>query len=90
MYSASTNIEEKIPGIGNLPIVGDFFKRSQHSADQQELIIVATPHLVSPIQRGGVPPLPGEGVGYSPALADMVLNRKQLDDFVVQYGLVKP
>ena len=90
MYSTTTNIEEKVPGLGNLPIIGDFFKRSQHSTEQQELVIIATPHLVSPMAAGTVPKLPGEGVSYAPSLAGMVLNTRQLDTFAAQYGLAPP
>ena len=90
MYSDSSNIEEKVPGLGDLPIVGDFFKRSQNSGEQQELIIVATPHLVSAMAPGAVPKLPGEGVAYAPSSADMMLNAKQLDRFTTQYGLAPP
>jgi pilus assembly protein CpaC len=87
MYSTNSNIEEKVPGLGDLPIIGDFFKRSQNSSEQQELIIVATPHLVSPMAPGAVPRLPGEAVAYAPSATDMVLNTRQLDKFVTQYGL---
>lgn len=90
MYSASSNIEEKVPGLGSLPIVGEFFKRSQHANEQQELVIIATPRLVSPMPAGQVPKLPGEGVSYSPSLAETLLNTKQLDEFTEQYGLSKP
>ena len=89
MYSASSNIEEKVPGLGSLPIIGDFFKRSQRSSEQQELIIIATPHLVSPMAPGRVPKLPGEGLSYQPSLADTLLNVNQLDGFADQYGLAR-
>jgi pilus assembly protein CpaC len=87
MFSSRSNIEEKVPGLGSLPIVGDFFKRSQNSAEQQELIIVATPRLVSPMAAASVPKLPGEGLAYAPGLDNTLLNTNQLDDFVAQYGL---
>ncbi|HWC62251.1 MAG TPA: pilus assembly protein N-terminal domain-containing protein [Rhizomicrobium sp.] len=90
MFSTSSNVEEKVPGLGDLPIIGDFFKRSQSSREQQELIIVATPHLVSPMAPGAVPKLPGEAVAYAPSTADMMLNTRQLDRFVTQYGLAPP
>lgn len=90
MYSASSNIEEKVPGLGSLPIVGEFFKRSQHASEQQELVIIATPRLVSPMSPGAMPKLPGEGLSYNPSLADTLLNTKQLDRFTEQYGLSKP
>jgi len=85
MFSSRSNIEEKVPGIGDLPVIGDFFKRSQNSAEEQELIIVATPRLVSPM--ASVPKLPGEGLAYAPTSAETLLNTKSLDDFVAQYGL---
>lgn len=90
MYSASSNIEEKVPGLGSLPIVGEFFKRSQHAKEQQELVIIATPRLVSPMSPAGMPKLPGESTSYTPSLADILLNTKQLDRFTEQYGLSKP
>lgn len=90
MYSAASNIEEKVPGLGSLPIVGDFFKRSQRSNEQQELVIIATPRLVSPMPSGRTPQLPGEGVSYDPSLADTLLNTRQLDRFTEQHGLAKP
>jgi pilus assembly protein CpaC len=90
MYSEASSVEEKVPGIGSLPIIGDFFKRSQRSGQQQELVIIATPHLVSPMAPGAVPKLPGEGLSYAPDLGDTLLNTSQLDDFAIQYGLAKP
>jgi pilus assembly protein CpaC len=77
-----------VPGLGDLPVIGDFFKRTENSAEEQELIIVATPRLVSPMAAASVPKLPGEGFAYAPSAAEMVANTKQLDNFVAQYGLV--
>jgi pilus assembly protein CpaC len=88
MYSASSNVEEKVPGLGSLPIIGEFFKRTQRSNEQQELVIIATPRLVSPMTKA--PRLPGESLAYDPSLAETLLNTKQLDNFNTQYGLAKP
>ena len=87
MYSTNSNLEEKVPGLGDLPIIGNFFKRAQHSTGQQELIIVATPRLVSAMPSGAVPKLPGEGNSYTPSSTEMLLNTRQLDTFVGQYGV---
>jgi pilus assembly protein CpaC len=89
MYSSDTNIESKVPGIGDLPVVGTFFKQSQHSRERQELIIIATPHLVAPMKPGEMPPLPGQDISYNPGLADTLLNTKQLDQAAIEYGLMK-
>lgn len=89
MYSASGNIEERIPGIGDLPIVGTFFKRTQNARERQELIIVATPRLVSPMEAGQVPALPGQGQRYDPDLAQNLMNVNKLDDHIVKHGLMR-
>ncbi len=52
---------DKVPMLGDLPIIGAFFKRLSYSQDDEELVIVVTPHLVQPIARGVEIPLPAEG-----------------------------
>lgn len=89
MYSASGNIEDRIPGIGDLPIIGSFFKRTQNSRERQELIIVATPRLVSPMEAGDVPKLPGEGQRYDASLGKNLLNVETLEDHIVRHGLMR-
>ena len=89
MYSADSSMEDKLPGIGDLPVIGAFFKQTQHSRERQELIIIATPHLVSPMKPGEMPPLPGENLAYSPTIADTVLGTRPLDKFTVEYGLMR-
>lgn len=90
MYSSSTNVEDKVPGLGDLPIIGQFFRTTQNSRERQELIIVATPRLVSPMEAGRVPKLPGEGVPpYDPSLEQRLLNTTTLDDHIVKHGLMR-
>lgn len=91
IYSNSTVTEAKVPGLGDLPIIGSFFRYSRNARSRQELVIVATPHLVAPIARGtAAPPLPGEEFtrAYDPSPADMLLNRRPLDAAVAQHGLM--
>ncbi len=49
----------KIPLLGDLPIIGSFFRNIQYSQDERELVIVVTPRLVRPIARGVTLPMPG-------------------------------
>lgn len=49
----------KVPFLGDLPIIGTFFRSLQYSQDEKELVIIATPHLVKPIAKGMELPLPG-------------------------------
>lgn len=51
----------KVPLLGDLPIIGAFFKQLSYSQADKELVIIVTPHLVSPIARGAaLPATPGE------------------------------
>ena len=89
MFSSSSNMEDKVPGLGDIPIIGNFFKTSLNKQERQELIIVATPRLVSPMAASNVPKLPGEGQSYNPTFSQMLLNTDQLDSKIVQHGLVR-
>ena len=46
MDSSETKTVEKIPFLGDIPIIGEFFKHTSKSRDKRELIIVVTPYLV--------------------------------------------
>lgn len=89
MYSTDSAMESKVPGIGDLPIIGAFFKQTQHSRERQELIIIATPHLVAPMNPGQTPSLPGENVSYNSTVATDILGTRPLDKFQVEYGLMQ-
>lgn len=51
---------DKIPLLGDLPIIGSFFRDLTYSREDKELVIIVTPHLVKPLARGTKVPLPGE------------------------------
>jgi pilus assembly protein CpaC len=51
----------KVPLLGDLPIIGAFFKQLNYQQSDKELVIVVTPHLVSPLAKDAVlPATPGE------------------------------
>lgn len=43
---------DKVPLLGDLPVLGSFFRRNSYQQSEKELVIVVTPHLVRPIARG--------------------------------------
>jgi len=45
----------KIPGIGDIPILGDLFKSKSVQKSDDELLIVVTPRIVHPLTDGNVP-----------------------------------
>jgi pilus assembly protein CpaC len=51
---------DKIPLLGDIPVLGAFFRDLRYSRQDKELVIMVTPHLVRPIARGTALPLPGQ------------------------------
>jgi len=90
MYSNSQINESKFPWLGDIPIIGALFKSTNNQQERQELIIVATPRLVTPLSPGKIPPLPGVDTRkYNPTVGDMILNVDQVQDHLAPYGLMK-
>jgi pilus assembly protein CpaC len=51
----------KVPLLGDLPVIGAFFKQLNYQRRDKELVIVVTPHLVSPLAKDApLPATPGE------------------------------
>ena len=46
LNSEDTKTVSKIPLLGNIPILGEFFKHTSRSRDKRELVILITPHIV--------------------------------------------
>jgi pilus assembly protein CpaC len=64
---------DKFPWLGDLPIIGAFFRSTRFDREDKELLMVVTPHLVRPIARNTVlPTLPGADVrDYKPTFSEM-------------------
>ena len=53
-----TETFEKIPFIGDIPILGKFFQSKSTNRTNTELIVLVTPEIVSPIEAGAATPEP--------------------------------
>jgi pilus assembly protein CpaC len=64
---------DKFPWLGDLPVIGAFFRSTRFDREDKELLMVVTPHLVRPIARNAaLPPLPGEDLrDYKPTFSEM-------------------
>ncbi|ROM55548.1 type II and III secretion system protein family protein [Pseudomonas rhodesiae] len=58
----------KFPGLGDIPILGAFFRDATTSREEKELLMIVTPHLVQPLAANAqLPSLPGEKLrNYDP------------------------
>lgn len=50
----------KIPGIGDVPVLGTLFSSMQYQRNETELVILVTPELVSPLDPQQVGAVPGQ------------------------------
>ncbi len=53
-----TQVYSKVPGIGDVPILGKLFKSRSLNKNKTELMVLVTPTLVEPLDPSKVPPLP--------------------------------
>ena len=58
MNNISQNDRAGIPGLADLPIIGNLFKSRADRKEQTELVVLITPTLVRPMNAGAPPPLP--------------------------------
>jgi pilus assembly protein CpaC len=65
------NSVNKVPWLGDVPVLGAFFRNTSISRNERELIMVVTPHLVRPMTRDAqLPELPGASLDqYNPSFA---------------------
>jgi pilus assembly protein CpaC len=68
------NNVNKVPWLGDVPVLGAFFKNTSINRAQEELIMIVTPHLVRPLARNAPQPeLPGAATDqYKPDFAHVM------------------
>jgi pilus assembly protein CpaC len=66
-----TEILEKVPGIGDLPIIGKLFQSKSLNKSRSELLVIVTPRIVKPYTPDNVPAGPAMlSPLYGPSRAD--------------------
>jgi pilus assembly protein CpaC len=66
MDNISQDTQLKIPGLGDIPILGIFFKSRATRSERTELMVLVTPRLVRALNPDEVPPLPTVPEGFLP------------------------
>ena len=77
-----TETMAKIPGLANIPLLGQLFKSRDERRNRTELIVVVTPELVEPMKPGQVPvpAWPYEFLGpYDPSKMSLKIDPKDKD-----------
>lgn len=65
----------RIPGLGDLPILGPFFSNTTGDRLEKELVVLVTPYLVEPENHPDVPGTPGDEVLEPTDFEFYLLNR---------------
>ncbi len=66
------NTVDRIPGLGDVPVLGALFSSKEFQKNESELIIIVTPHLARPVAAGDLA-LPTDGYA-DPGELDFFLN----------------
>lgn len=85
-YSNSSVTKEKVPLLGDLPVLGAFFKRQQNQKERQELIIVATPRLV---EANTTPPDLTDPRSLDPGIGRMITGDDGVEKATNDFGVVR-
>ncbi len=67
----STN---KLPFVGDIPYLGSFFTSKETQHQETELVIIVTPQIVRPLNKGEVPILPGQDLKNMISDFDFFIN----------------
>ena len=68
-----TEILSKVPGIGDIPILGKLFQSKSLNKSKNELLIIVTPHVVRPLSPDQVP----HGPNYQQPFLDQIAPAQQ-------------
>jgi pilus assembly protein CpaC len=59
LQNALSDTVSKLPGLGDLPVLGPLFRSTQFQRNESELVIIVTPYLVQPSDQQIATPLDG-------------------------------
>ncbi|AZO32157.1 MAG: type II and III secretion system protein family protein [Mesorhizobium sp.] len=52
LSSKNTRLQEQVPWLGQVPIIGALFHNSSTQKEETELVVIVTPHVVRPVKPG--------------------------------------
>ena len=81
-----TDLNGQVPWLGDVPVLGALFRSAEYAREQSELVIIVTPHLVTPT-RGEALALPTDRV-RPPSEKDLFLHGRVASDTAYKKGPV--
>jgi len=77
LKSTSSQDVDKLPGLGDLPVLGALFRSTAYLQGETELVIIVTPYLVQPVARVADLQLPTDGLAPPNELERLLLGEFQ-------------
>ncbi|WP_234035240.1 type II and III secretion system protein family protein [Aurantiacibacter sediminis] len=75
MQNNAQNTVDQIPGVGDMPIIGNLFRSTEFRRGETELVIVVTPYLVEPVNDRDIR-LPTDGFAVPDAAAQVMMAQE--------------
>ncbi len=77
LKSTTSHDVDKLPGLGDIPILGALFRSSAYIQGETELVIIVTPYIVEPVARLADMRLPTDGLAPPNELERVLLGEFQ-------------
>ena len=71
----ASNQFQKLPWMGDIPILGALFRSTKFLHNETELVIIVTPYIVQPVAQAGDLHLPTDGIVFAGDLERVLLGR---------------
>lgn len=52
LSSKTTKLQNQVPWLGQVPVIGTLFRNSSSQKEETELVVIVTPHIVRPVKPG--------------------------------------
>jgi pilus assembly protein CpaC len=77
-----------VPGLSEIPVLGELFKSDRFQRDETELVILATPYIVQPIGNPNAPSVPNDLTTGAEGSQRLAVNALSSGGFTGQAGFV--
>jgi pilus assembly protein CpaC len=61
LQNQSTTLQDQLPWIGDVPVLGALFRSASYQKNETDLVILVTPHLINPLRPTNVAHTPFDG-----------------------------
>ena len=68
-------VSRKVPGLGDIPVLGALFSSVEYQSSETELVVLVTPELVEPLSPDQITYVPGTGLVH-PSDAELFLEQR--------------